>query len=322
MKTLVYIASGEYRKEYEFLDYDRVYLVDTALRNRVCSDKVKLLRCDALEAVEHFKKEGIVIDCLVCLCESVGEGGQTYAVCSDAFMGYAMPVLAKDFLWICNDIQYYPGLYRSTIGQRFGLPGSGIRENPYGMHSRYGFNHVSLDLPYSMQELTDGDPEYIPPTMFSRLLSEHNRGHVYRMRFSPSIETFVLSPGISIRLIQDSIWNHYDELDHLFISFKLGFPPMKDFFERKEKVSYYKQMEFRSCLQRTRECGFAHVGFSPHYWYQYDRNYQKGLEDFIRELDRPMTIDFFYLNSRFHTKHIKKAVKTLLRELPEDVHKQ
>ena len=220
MKTLVYIASGGYRKEYESLDYDRVYLVDTALRNRVRSDKVKLLRCDALEAVEYFKKEGIVIDCLVCLCESVGEGGQTYAVCSDVFMGYVMPVLANDFLWICNDIQYYPGLYRSTKGQRFDLPGSGIRENPYGMHLRYGFNHVSLDLPYSMQELTDGDPEYIPPSMFSRLLSEHNGGHVYRMRYSPSIETFVLSPGISIRLIQDSIWNHYDELDHLFVSFK------------------------------------------------------------------------------------------------------
>ena len=55
MKTLVYIASGGYRKEYESLDYDRIYLVDTALRKRVRSDKVKLLRCDALEAVEHFK---------------------------------------------------------------------------------------------------------------------------------------------------------------------------------------------------------------------------------------------------------------------------
>ena len=312
IRTLVYIASGGYRREYEYLDYDRVYLVDPAVRGRFHSDKVKLLRCDATEAVEYFKKEGIRIDCLVTLCESMAEGGHTYATCSDTFMGYIMPVLSKDFLWICNDKGYYLPQYLSTRGVKIIYPG--IRESLYGMRTRFGFNFVSLDLPYAMREIHEDDPEYLPPAMFSNHLSNENRGHVFRMNYSPSVESFNLPGGTTIRLVQDSIWEHYDELDHLFISFKLGYPPMKDFFENIDRVSYYQQMEFGAQLRRAESNGFTHIGVTPHYWYQYDRNYQKQLEDFLLELDRPMTIDFFYMNSRFGTRHIQKAVKTLLRE--------
>lgn len=312
MKTLVYIASGGYRSEYESLDYDRVYLVDPAVRGKFHSDKVKLLRCDATEAVEYFKKEGISIDCLVTLCESMAEGGHTYATCSDTFMGYIMPILAKDFLWICNDKRYYLSQYLSTRGEKIILPGR--RENPYRMRTRFGFNFVSLDLPYAMREIHEDDPEYLPPAMFSNHLSNENRGHVFRMIYSPSVESFEIPGGVTIRLVQDSIWNHCDELDHLFISFKLGYPPLMDFFENIDRVSYYQQMEFGAQLRRAESNGFTHIGVTPHYWYQYDRNYQKQLEDFLRELGRPMTIDFFYMNSRFGTRHIRKAVKTLQRE--------
>ena len=311
-KTLVYFASGGYKKEYETLNFDRVFLVDTVVRPCFQSDKVKSLRCDALEAVEYFKKEGIRIDCLVTLCESVGEGGQTYAICSDAFMGYVMPVLAKDFLWICNDRKYYPAMYYSTEGVR--IRSHGMMESLYRMRTRYGYNYVSLDLPYNMRELYENDPEYLPPALFSRLLSDQNKGHVFRMSYSPSIEPLRLSEDVTIRLVWDSIWNHYDELDHLFISFKLGYPPMEGYFERSDRVSYYKQMEFGERLRWAKLNEFNHVGFTPHYWYQYDKNYQKQLEDFLRELNRPMIIDFYFLNSEFGNKHIRKAIKTLQRE--------
>ena len=152
--------------------------------------------------------------------------------------------------------------------------------------------------------------------MFSNHLSNSNRGHVFRMSYSPSVESFSIPGGTTIRLVQDSIWEHYDELDHLFISFKLGYPPMKDFFEKSDKVSYYEQMDFGAQLRRAESNGLVHIGFTPHYWYQYDRNYQKQLEDFLRELGRPMTIEFFYMNTRFGTRHIRKAVRTLQREHP------
>lgn len=315
-RTLVYIASGGYKREYESLDYDHVFLVDKAVHGRFRSDKVRLLQCDALEAFEYFKKEGIKIDCLVCLCESIEEGGHTYAMCSDTFMGYIMPILPKDFLWICNDRKYYSYQYLSTESTKIRYPGL-KRETLNRMRTRYGYNFVSLDLPYSMQEIHEDAPEYLPPSMFA-CMNENNSGHVFRMSFSPSTETFMLPERVTIRLIQDSIWNHLDELDHLFISFKLGYDPMKEYFEKIDKVSYYEQMDFEEKLRWAESHNLNHIGFTPHYWYQYDKNYQKQLESFIRELRRPMIIDFFYMNSRFGTRFIKKAVKTIWREVRED----
>lgn len=311
---MVYIASGEYKAEYEDLDYDRVYLVDPKADNHFLSDKVVLLNCDALEAIELFKKERIKIDCLICLCESLGEGGQTYATCSDAFMGYIMPILRKDFLWICNDRQYYSHQYLTTETTRILYPGL-RKETLYRMHTRYGFNFVSLDLPYRMKEIYSDGPDYLPPAMFSDMLSEVNTGHVFRMSYFPSFDIFELHGGVTIRLLHDSIWNHYDELDHLFISFKLGFLPKKDYFESFDKVSYYEQMDFATKLRWAASNNLGHIGFTPHYWYQYDKNYQKQLEDFIRELERPMTIDFYFMNSWFGTRFIKKAVKTLQQKI-------
>ena len=106
-KTLLYVASGNYRPEYDCLDFDRIYLVDNHIRKHHHSDRIVTLQLDALHAVELLKEQGVSIDCLVCLCESRGEGGQTYAMCSDVFMGYIMPILSKDFVWICNDTNYY-----------------------------------------------------------------------------------------------------------------------------------------------------------------------------------------------------------------------
>lgn len=309
--TLVYIASGGYKEEYENLNYDRVFLVDASVRRRFRSNKVKLLRCDAMEAIEYFKKELITIDCLVTLCESIAEGGHTYATCSDTFMGYIMPILAKDFLWICNDIGYYPPQYHSSRGERIVL--NGKSETLYKMRTRYGYNFVSFDLPYAMREIRGEDPLYLSPLMFSDELSNEKEGHVFKMHYSPSYETVELPGGVPIRLIQDSIWNHYNELDHLFVSFKLGYPPKKDYFDRIDKVSYYEQMDFGEKLSWAKSNGFGHIGFTPHYWYQYDKNYQKPLEDFILGLEKPMTIDFYYLNTHFGIRFIKKAIKTILR---------
>ena len=183
--TLVYFASGGYRQEYECLDYDRIFLVDTSARRSFRSDKVRLLRCDALEAVKFFKEKSIIIDCLVTLCESVGEGGQTYATCSDTFMGYIMPILAKDFLWICNDIGYYPPQYHSSRGVRIVLNENS--ETLYRMRTRYGYNFVSFNLPYAMREIKGEDPLYLSPLMFSDELSNEKEGHVFKMHYSPSV---------------------------------------------------------------------------------------------------------------------------------------
>ena len=101
MSTLVYIASGNYKIEYENLPFDSIYLVD--IRAKCCdSKKVKILNMDALESINYFKSHNIEINYLVILRESQGEGGQTYNLCSDMVMGYFMTILPKSFVWICH----------------------------------------------------------------------------------------------------------------------------------------------------------------------------------------------------------------------------
>ena len=304
--VLLYLASGNYRPEYEKLNYSQIYLVDKRIRHNFNSDKVVPMRMDALGAIEMLKEKGVKVDCLVCLCESQGEGGQTYDMCSDVIMGYMMPILSNTFIWICNDPSYYAS---APISKK-----KSLIPNPYKKLKNYwGKNLSSFNLPYLMTELTPGDDKYISPTVFSDLLLYRNQGHVYRMTYNPSLEEYHVSDLLTIRIIQDSIWNHYEELDQLYISFQLAYWEMRDYFTFIETVKYYRQMEFYDRLLEAQDKGFSHIGFTPHYWQQYDRNYQKQLERFFEQIKQPIVIDFFYLNSWIKTKHIKKAIKAMLR---------
>lgn len=316
------MASGNYRPEYERLEYDRIFLIDRKIK-AFHSQKVTYLQMDALEARQYFIDNKIFIDCLVCLCESRGEGGESYAMCSDQFMGYYMPVLNENFIWICNDSSYYsfsensknhPPKYKGYwVYNRFRKQD----QNPYQQIWKlrnYPYNLVSLDLPYVMTQLTENDPEYISPSVFSNLLSEYNPGIVYKMQLCTSIRPALSIGKTEIRLINDSIWNHYNELDCLFISFKVEEKQTRDWFESIPKVRYSKQEDFSSCLEEARKKGYKHIGFTPHYWYQYERPYQKVLEDFcLNNKDDIIMVDFFYLNSWFKTRFILKAAKTVER---------
>ena len=317
MSTLVYIASGNYKIEYENLPFDSIYLVD--IRAKCCdSKKVKILNMDALESINYFKSHNIEINYLVILRESQGEGGQTYNLCSDMVMGYFMTILPKSFVWICNSIDYYNGLKQkqSIVKEQNNHP-------VYCSYKRFklskccSLNYVSLNLPYRMEEIDETDYRYINPNIFTRL-SPKSRIHTFQMTYAPRQEIYKIN-NLTIRLIQDSIWMQYDELDHIYISFKPSHTTYQNFFTKiSDKVSYYKQMGFEKTLHDAYTLGHYHIGFTPHYWHQYDKNYQKGLENFYKELNkipndkkRSLIIDFYYMNSWVHTKFIYKAIRTI-----------
>lgn len=313
MRNLVYIASGDCKPEYSKLNYDQIFLVDTShgySKKIVIKGKIVYLKMDALESFNYFKSNSINIDCLVTLCESRGEGGQTYSMCSDVFMGYFMQILPQDFIWICNDSSYY-----QFSKYRKGLPSYYAYTGKKKLRKMYGNNYVSLNLPYEMSELTDGMQGYITPKTFSSYLTKENGGHVFKMHYVPNLQTINISEKLRIRFIQDSIWNHKDELDALYISFRLDHRPMKYFFENISKVAYYTQMDFKEKLKESLIKGYTHVGFTPHYLYQYDKVYQRLLVDFAKDFlpndYQPLTIDFFYLSSWFKIKHLLKAIKTI-----------
>ena len=306
MANLVYLASGGYKSQYEDLPFDKVYLVDPLCHGKR-THKVHALKMDALESHKFFKDNGIQIDCLVLLRESQGEGGDTYNMCSDMLIGYFMSILPESFVLISNDISYYQ------------FKQSSVRKISYYNSPRYKLrkgespNLVSFDLPYRMTLLSPGDTGYMDPTTFSNLLSGGPM-NVYRMELVTHVEEYNICESLKIRCIQDSIWRHEGELDMLYISFYPKHEDSCDFFVKGNiKARYYKQMEFAQMLEDAHEKGYSHIGFTPHYWYQYDKNYQKMLEKFCMERHPEMTIDFYYMNSWFKCRHIEKAVKTLCR---------
>jgi hypothetical protein len=305
MANLVYISSGSYNPDYENLPFDKIYLVDLKYSGK-STEKVQGLKMDALESLKFFKENHIQIDCLVLLRESQGEGGYTYNMCSDMVIGYFMSILPKTFILICNDVCYYD--FRQNEKSKIPYYKDDVKFKKYETP-----NLVSLDLPYKMTQLFPGDSGYIEPTTFTEYLAGGPM-HVYQMELQTQEEEYTIGKSLKIRCIKDSIWSHEDELDKLYISFYPKHQAYKDHFANNHsKAQYYKQMDFGQMLIEAHEHGYKHIGFTPHYWYQYDRNYQKMLEAFCLEKDPEMTIDFYYLNSWFKYRHIIKAVKTILR---------
>ena len=301
MRTLVYLASGGYKDIYETLPYDRIYLVSSEPRKPISSNKVTYLNMDALDSAEYFKRHNIQIDCLVILRESQGEGGFRYNLCSDSVMGYFMSFLPERFIWICNGTDYYNIIREKD--QTYNLK----------LHKCESLNYVSLNLPYLMTKLDSDSPGYIDPTYFTDMHSSASM-HVFSMQLKPNIREFKVGKFLNIRIIQDSIWRYENELDRMYISFKPSYIPQIDFYTRNHpKASYYTQMEFGEKLKKAISSGLNHIGFTPHYWYQYDKNYQKMLEHECKNLNREIRIDFFYMNQGFNCNHIEKAIKTLSR---------
>ena len=303
MRTLVYLASGSYKEFYETLPFDRIYLVNLAPKREIQSEKVVHLNMDALDSIEYFKKNNIRIDCLVTLRESQGEGGFRYNLCSDAIMGYLMPILKEEFIWICNGTDYY-----ITINKK-------DQTHNLKLKRCESLNYVSLDIPYLKTALTPDSHNYIDPAKFTEMHSTASM-HIFSMQLNPIIREFKIGKSLTIRLIQDSIWRHADELDHMYISFKPSHDSQKDFYTKHNpKASYYRQMEFGEILRKAISIGVKHIGFTPHYWYQYDKNYQKMLEQECMFLNKDFTIDFYYMNSWYNCRHIEKAIKTLSSRL-------
>ena len=301
MRTLVYLAAGDYKEFYETLPFDRIYLVSSERRRRIRSDKVVHITMDVLDSIEYFKKNNIKIDCLVTLRESQGEGGFRYNICSDAVMGYLMPILQEHFIWICNGTDYYNIIKKKDQTHNLKL------------HKCECLNYVSLDLPYLMTELTSDSLEYVSPSLFTDM-DDSASMHIYSMQSHSNIKEFKVGKHLTIRLIQDSIWRHEDELDQMYISFKPSYSPQKNFYtQHNPKASYYSQMEFGRILRKAIDTGLNHIGFTPHYWYQYDRNYQKMLEEECKGLNSDFTIDFYYMNSWYNCRHLEKAIMTLQR---------
>jgi len=239
MKTLVYFASGPEREEYQDLNFDKIYLIDNYFKNSnrfqnrvVSKGKIRCIGMDCLESIEYLKKEKVKIDCFVSLNEGLYEGGGSYAINSDMFLGYAMPLFKDQYIHIMNK-EYY--------------------------HNHY---NVSMDLPYVFEEIKDNDSSYIKPDIFSKYKWVTNNAKVFIMnKRTNTIVDFLLSPTRKVKIIHDSIWNYYDYLDVLVVSYsKQG---QQDFFDRIPKVLNSKSIELDKIFDYCKENKINKIGFTP-----------------------------------------------------------
>ncbi|MCK9236276.1 MAG: hypothetical protein WDA08_12220 [Weeksellaceae bacterium] len=278
MKTLVYFASGPIREEYQELNFDRIYLIDNYFKNRTRypknvynKDKVTCLGMDCLESIEYLKRENIKIDTFVSLNEGLYEGGGSYAINSDMFLGYAMPLFKEQYIHIMNK-NYYHNMY-----------------------------HVSMDIPYSIEEIKEDDTRYLSPFIFSK--DDYHKGHVkvFQMSRLDTAKTEInINSQIRLQIIHDSIWNHYEELSMCVISFSNQ--GQGDFFDNIPKVLNLNKTSLDDIFNYCEKNRVKKIGFTP-FGRGYYKNLLKKLEEFNN--DYPKEIFMYHLNKNDY-KEIKE----------------
>lgn len=274
MKTLVYFASGPNRPEYQQLDFDRIVLVDNCFKNRgrylksvFNKGKVTCIGMDCLESIEYLKKENITIDCFVSLNEGLYEGGGSYAINADFFLGYIMPLLKDNYIHIMNR-DYYHDMYK-----------------------------VSMDLPYEMEEITENEKDYISPFIFSK--DDCHKGHakVYKMTRIFKTQNFSFNPRLKFSINHDSIWNHYERLDLIAVSFSQQ--GQGAYFDNLPKTINLNSSSIDEVFLHCKLNKIEKVGFTPWGSGYYD-SFINRLKDFND--DYPKEIFLFHLNKNDYKK--------------------
>ena len=268
MRTLVYFASGCDRPEYHELDFDKVILIDNCFKNKkgypknvFNKGKVNCIGMDCLESVEYLKNENIKIDCFVSLNEGLYEGGGSYAINSDFFLGYIMPLLKDNYIHIMNR-DYYHNMY-----------------------------NVSMDLPFEMNEISENENDYISPFTFSK--DDYHKGHakVYKMKRIFKTQNFSFNSRLKISISHDSIWNHYEKLDLIVISFTQQ--GQGTYFDKLPKIINLNSNSIDEVFEHCKTNKIEKVGFTP--WGNgYYSSFINRLKDF--EGDFPKEIFLFHLN--------------------------
>lgn len=265
MKTLVYFASGAIKKEYHDLSFDRIYLIDNCFKNRrlypkniFIEGKITCIGMDCLESIEFLAKENIKIDCFVCLNEGLYEGGGSYPINSDFFLGFVMPLLQPRYIHIMDKTYYH---------------------KPY---------RVTMDLPYEIEEIAENDAKYLNPLIFSN----RNRAKVLQMKkLNTTPREISITPMLNVKIIHDSIWNYYEELEVVVISFTQQ--GQCDFFNKVPKVINLSDIQRDEVFNYCEKNKIQKIGFTP---------WGKGFyNDFIwklksRKSSYPNEIMLFHLN--------------------------
>jgi hypothetical protein len=255
MKTLVYLASGAFKKEYYTLQFDAMYFIDYDAELRksypIESTNILFIGKDALLSIDELKRNNVQIDCLVVINEGLFEGGGVYPMFSDFLMGYLYSLLKDEFTLI-TDLNYY-------------------KTTTYKALSKLDWAVEKIS------ELFPGDQNYISPRIFTTYASDMAEpfGQVFKMR-KVDCETVLSTKNnrLKIKLIHGSIWTDADDLD--YIGLKLSNDGVRltssgirniqtssDFFSAKTNVQNLNNKSFEEILRDAESKQAQVLGLTP-----------------------------------------------------------
>ena len=136
-------------------------------------------------------------------------------------------------------------------------------------------------------------------TIFSTLLFTENSAVVISVYTNtPNIEIHINSI-IKLQIIHDSIWNHYQELETIIISF--SDQGQRDFFDRIPKVMNLKKINMDEIFEFCTKNKINRLGFTPFGRGNY-YSFLKKIKDLKNEY--PKEISLYHLN-----KHDYREIK-------------
>ncbi|GAA5225247.1 hypothetical protein [Membranihabitans marinus] len=195
------------------------------------------------------------------LNEGLNEGGGSYAINSDFFLGYVMPLLKDQYLHIMSK-SYYGGQYR-----------------------------VSMNLPYDKVEILNDHEAYLAPNTFSDYRRFIDRAQVFQMTRTSTIREISIPSKIKVSVHHDSIWNHYDDLDVLGVSCISR--DQRFFFESIHKTIELSRASIEGILNYCEVNKLERLGLTPWAKGKYASFIQKVR---IYRADYPKKIQLFHLN--------------------------
>ena len=246
--TLLYLASGQYRRSYEDLPFERVILVDRVLKRfpnaRPEKSKAKLLMGDALPAIKKLKeRDGLKIDCLVSVNEGLCEGGGDYPIFNEMLIGYLNPILADELL-VITDVRYYSGVHMRKRVEK-------------------------MDWGFTAEKLSRDHPKFIEPRLFTTYGNPRgeNYGDVYLLKRDRKETVLELNPNLEILLVKGSIWEAEDKLGVIGLNLRppqtYGGQIIYRFFSPLTRVFNINCKSIEDILAYSEERQIKHLGLIP-----------------------------------------------------------
>lgn len=253
-KTLLYLASGEYRSDYEALPYENVILVDKSSAYKKVDlpkdSKVMFLNMEALVAIDYLKTHNVKIDCLVIINEGLYGGGAIYPFYSDFFIGFLHPILSEEFLLV-TDIKHYESC---------------------GLKTRIGKMNWAVE---KIKSIKPTERDVLKPSIFSysqlakNKSNDPNYGNIFHLKLIQAIPISRTFGNITVELKHGSIWNDEHQLDAIGCNVNnqqsndVNFSSLTKKTSRKISLINVSNLTINEILSICKEKNIGHIGLVP-----------------------------------------------------------